>query len=570
MKNNPLAGKSTRTKIFTIITIVSVILLLALNIFLANFTVYGNAYIDLTPEGLYTLRDVMVDASKKILNDENGNPIDPGIKVTFCNDPDKLIDNSYTRVVYYMCIAMEKKFDNFTVETLNVTMDPTSVAQYKTTSLSVIEPTDVILSCGSRYSIVEAKSFWRIGSEKVISYDGEYKLASVMMSLTMVNRPVAYFVTDHGETYYDVNNLEGEGSVESAAFAGLLEEKGFRIKTLSLSGILSEAKANGTKPSIPDDCVLLIINNPRQDFNADKEGFNSLGYISETELLDRYMTEERGSIMVTKDYRVTLPNFEDFLSEWGIECTNYRVFDETNHLGDDKFVAEYDNDENGYGYAIYGDYAELSSAPITVVSDTGYVKSSFNDSTSNNEAGTHNTTRTYAPFLLTSSDAVYYGMDGGIAVNINKTKPLALAAVSGRQKLDDQTGNYDYSYLFCAASPSFFSSDLVGNSSYANADVLSALIHNIARLESYADESLGGLSINNKEAFLGKMLVDMELSEEDKTQYEWDESTSTQVLKKTIYGMSVVEKIIYTVIIALVPIAIMIVGIVVCVKRKYL
>ncbi len=583
MKKNPFAGKNARTKIFAVITVLSVILVLALNIFLTKFTIYGNGYIDLTPEGLYTLRDEMVDASKEILADENGVPVDPGIKVTFCDDPDNLIDNTYTRVVYYMCIAMSRKFDNFTVETVNINIDPTSVAEYKTTSLTVIESTDVIVSCGQRYRITNAKSFWRIGSEKVYSYDGEYKLASLMMSLTMVNRPAAYFVTNHGETYYDAENLESEGTVNTEAFAGLLLEKGFQLKTLDLGKLISDAEEKGEAPAIPDDCVLLIINNPTEDFAEDAEGLNSLSYISETELLDRYMADERGSIMVAKDYRISLPNFEDFLADWGIECGSELVIDEKNFIEttpgeiSSTLITEYDKDETSYGYAIYQEYADLESAPITVVSDTGYVKSAFGASDRNNEAGTYSVLRVYMPFLYTSTSAVYYADDNGdgnydaLASDRNKEESLAVAAVSGRQNTDGDTGNQHYSYIFCAASASFFSNEIIGNASYANYDIMSALVHNIARLESYADTSLGGMNANNDDdSFLGKMLVDTQLYEKDQTAYKFDERTETQVLVTTIYAFKTWAKVVYTVIIAAVPLAIAVIGIVACVKRKYL
>ena len=59
MKIKPFAGKSTRTKIFTVISLVAILLLFALNLWMNKFGVYGNAYIDMTPEGLYTLTPEM-------------------------------------------------------------------------------------------------------------------------------------------------------------------------------------------------------------------------------------------------------------------------------------------------------------------------------------------------------------------------------------------------------------------------------------------------------------------------------------------------------------------------------
>ena len=41
MKKKPLAGKNTRTKIFTVITVASLILLIALNLFVTSFGIFG-------------------------------------------------------------------------------------------------------------------------------------------------------------------------------------------------------------------------------------------------------------------------------------------------------------------------------------------------------------------------------------------------------------------------------------------------------------------------------------------------------------------------------------------------
>ena len=136
MKNNPTTGKISRTKTFTIITVVSIVLLLVLNIFLASFGIFGNAYIDLTPEGLYTLTSKMTKECEKIFYDDNGDLREPGITITFCDDRDNIIDNTTTRVIYYMAVALSKKFSNCNVECYNVKMNPTSVAKYKTTSLT--------------------------------------------------------------------------------------------------------------------------------------------------------------------------------------------------------------------------------------------------------------------------------------------------------------------------------------------------------------------------------------------------------------------------------------------------
>ena len=578
MMKNPFAGKSSRTKIFTIITVAVIVALLALNLFVTSYAIFGNAYIDLTPEGLYTLRPIMVDACREIFYTEDGSLREPGIKITFCDDPDNLISNTYTRVVYYMAVALAKEFENCEIETVNVKMNPTAVAEYKKTSLSQINPTDVIVSYGQRYRIVSADSFWRIGSDKVYSFDGEYKLASVLLSLTLVNRPKAYFVTDHGEDIYDAVNKENPINEKTGFLADMLMEQGFEILTLSLSETISSAEAAGKVPSIPEDCVLLIINNPKTDLLADESKFDSFYYVSETELLDRYMTEERGSIMVTKDYKVSLPELEDFLREWGIEYTDNRVKDSVNYLDNGTeegttIIADYNTDTESYAYAIYGDYADLATSPRMIIPDTGSIVSAFGDSTVKNEPGTANTSRVFAPFLYSSKNSNEYAKnsDNGLYVDpYGREGQRVVAAIGSRQKIDGETGNFAHSYIFAAASADFFSSDYLGNASYANYDIVSAMMKDIARLDTYADSSLGGTSANNGDSFLGKYLVDTDLKSETENVYEWDAEQKRYVVVDVIYGLSENAKIAYACVIAALPLAIAVTGIVICIKRKYL
>lgn len=588
MKNKPLVSRDARTKIFTVITVASLILLIALNLFVTSFGIFGNAYIDLTPEGLYTLRDEMTKVCKNIFLTEDGEVRDPEkqIKITFCDDPDNLIANTTTRVIYYMATALSNKFENCVIECVNVKMTPSAVARYKTTSMTQIDSDDVIVSYGTkdgdivRYSITSAEKFWRIGSDnKVYSFDGEYKLASILLSLTLVNRPVAYFVTDHGTTYYDASNPDAAGNADFGYFVDLLTERGLEIKNLSLTELVNNA-APGTEPSIPDDCVLLIINDPKEDFDINEgANINKLDYVSETELLDRYMAEERGSIMVTKDYRTgELRNFDDFLAEWGIKCTGLKVKDDKNYIKqEDKddhttIIADYDLTEGGYADNIYGDFAALSSSPRVIVSDTGTIVSAYGDSVGDGEAGSTRTSRIYAPFLYTSSDAVSFGKYNGeynekVEDTIGKQ---VIAAVSGRQTMDNVSGERTYSYIFCAASRDFFRNDLIGNASYANYDVVSALVHNIARLETHAPSSLGGLSLNNSdETFGGKMLDDASIREADE-HIKGVNDDGDIVVVDTKHGLNTAAIVIIIAIVSVIPLAIAVTGITVCLKRKYL
>lgn len=576
MKINPFAGKSSRTKIFTVITVLAIVLVLGLNLLVTSLSIYGTAYIDMTPEGLYTVRPVMEEFCKSIFYMEDGSLRDPGVKITFCDDPDHLIQNQYTRVVYYMAISLSKKFDNLTVETVNVNMNPTAVAEYKTNSLTEILPSDVIISYGSRYRIVGADEFWAIGEKQVYAFDGEYKLASILLSLTLVDRPVAYFVTNHGEDYYDPSNAQNPGNAKTSQLANLLEERGLEIRTIDLEAEMQRDLASGESPKVPEDCVLLIINNPKTDFKTDKSQYGSFSYVSEMEMVDRFMTDGRGAVMVAKDYRTegALPVFEGFLKEWGIVCSGTLVKDEKNYIETDDgdntlLITDYNTNAESYGYAIYGEYASLTSAPRVVIGDTGHIECAYGENVSNPEAGTSDITRIFAPFLFSSQSSVDYGKnaDNGKYVDRNTEGKKNLAAVASRQVLNNETGEYTHSYLFCAASGEFFSDEYLGNASYANYDVVSGAVQSMARLNTYAPIELGGVS-NEDEYFLGKRLVDMQIKETDTNEFEWTGNGYVPV--KTTYGLTGTMKTVYAIICAVIPFSIAVVGVVVCIRRKYL
>ena len=553
MKQSIFKGKSTRTKIFSVITIVGIVLLLGLNLGLTYLGGQKLLIADLTPEGFYTISDKMLEACHAMLDpDETGKTKE--IKITFCTDPDYLIGSDSMRATYFMALSLQNKFDNVTVEAVNVALDPTAVSMYKTTSRDSITASDVIFSYGAKYRIVDATTFW---TQNNFSYNGEYRVASILASLTAIDRPVAYFATDHGETYYDPANPESEMSKSLGNFADLITERGLEIKTIAISEI----------ESIPEDCALLIINNPRIDFIPDEDKLDRFDYVSDLEKLDRYLMRDYGAIMLNKVYDVTLPNLENFCKEWGITFGNAQVFDPDNALfttvgsesDDSVFTGVYDPDELNFGYAYYGGYSTLPSAPKMVFSNTGHVYCSLNISETTMESGNKFASRNYAAFIGTSDNAYNY------VGSATDTGVKTLIAAGVRKNLDSYTAENSSSYLFCSSSADFFSNELLGNTSYSNYDVLASVISNISRTDKYASIELGGLSLNSP-SFGGKQTLSTELSNTPSKVYSWDGKNVIKYNK----GISTAAVVIFTIIVMAVPVAIATLGIVVFIKRKFL
>ena len=478
MEKSLIKGKSRRTRIFTLISAVAIVLLVFLNIVLNYFGGQYLVQIDLTRERFYTLSDAMERTASGILEarDEHGEyKLKNPIKITFCADIDGLVASDDLRPTYFMALALRNRFDNFDVEFVNLLNNPERVSKYKTTSLDSIVSTDVIISYGAKYRVVDGASFW---SENYFSYDGEYRLASLLLSLTAIHQPVAYFLTDHGESFYDPENAESEMSLKYADFADLLTERGFTIKTAKIS----------EWERVPDDCALLIINNPTVDFAPDEDRLDEFGYVSDLEKLDRYLTRGNGAIILNKDYRVDyLYHLEMFADEWGIAFGNAQVRDEASSLEDEldntlgvgtTIVATYDTNPENLGMAYYEKYATLDSAPKMVFTDVGYVYCGYSDGEAIAETGDTSAVRSYAHFIGTTDTAVAYNTAGELAVGEGAKSLVAMAV---RKSSSTTTGDETFSYIFCSNSAEMYRNGLIGNSSIANRDIISAVIQNISK-----------------------------------------------------------------------------------------
>ena len=277
---------------------------------------------------------------------------------------------------------------------------------------------------------------------------------------------------------------------------------------------------------------------------------------------------ESAAVMLNKAYDVTLPNLQNFCKEWGISFGNSQVFDPENALftnldgttDSSLFAGQYDPSEENFGYAYYGAYAGLSSAPKMVFSNAGYLYCSIDISESMMEMGNKYGSINYAAFIGTSEEAYHYvgdATDKGV-------KTLVAAGV--RTNLDSYANeNTSSAYLFCSNSADFLSNELLGNTSYANYNVLASVISNISRSDRYATIELGGFSYNSP-SFGGKQSASTTLSTAPEKVYSWD---ATQVVKIN-KGLSKGAVTTYTLIVMAVPVAVAAFGIAVAIKRKFL
>ena len=483
----------------TVLVVAVSLLIVAANLLLCLGTVNRAFYPDLTPEALYTVTPALHEICDKLSGE---------IKITFCDDPDKLLENTASRYVYILAQQLAKRHDQITLETVNIHKNPTAIYPYRPTSATEIEADDVIISCGGRYRVYAADSFWTVSQEqdegRYWSFNGEYKLATAMLSVTAVNQPFVYFIYGHGEDFYvsptDTANahLLAQSNEDMKPFYDLLLSEGLKVGYLDGNNLTA----------IPEDCVLLVMNSPKEDY-VDSDPF-ALKDNAATDVIHSYLAKDSGAFMLFLDPAHDLPHLEQLMSQWGILYEGVSVKDRTSPMGDSAILAgQLTADQNEMSYGVYKDIVNLSTPPRLVMPHSGSVTTSWlthEGATSS----TANVTAYYSPFLSSTSEAFAYDPLTGNQAE-EKARVFTLAALSTRIRTDTITGEAYFSYVFGSACPEMISGEYLSNAAYGNYDVMFALVRYISRTDEYASMDLGGTSLNSI-SMGGKQIIYGDLS----------------------------------------------------------
>ncbi len=543
--------------------ILAVVLLLGLNILFPFLMRKNGGGIDATPENLYTLTEKMKDTCSKLKGE---------VTITFCDDPDRLLAYHDTRYVYYMAIQLAKLNDHIHVETVNLSDNPTAVNRFKATSATVIEPQDVIVSCGARYRVLDAAAFWTVGEDSATdgdeieyySFNGEYKLASALLSVTSIEEPIVCFAYGHGEhIYVEENDTENAhlaelSDPERSAFYGLMKNAGLKVQYIDLD-----------TEEIPEDCVLLVMDGPTRDYEIKDP--SSISENNAIKKVHNFLSRtETGSWMLFKDPDVTLPNLEELSADWGVRFENdayVRGSAEdtlTNAEGNRQtLIVTLNSNEDSTPYMIYKDLMGISIPPRMVVENSGAVRMSWL-STSSGSSGLVNVHGYYFDFMYSGDNSVDVDIaTGNQNIDSRDAHAYALAGLGMRERHDTYSDTNVFSYHFGAASTSLTENAYLDDPAYSNYDVLYATVRYISRVDEYASLELGGVSLNSPIPG-GKPLVSTTIPESGYSKY--DEETA-----ETAYYPALTSKTatIWAVVLVAIPaLAAGVTGTILLVKRK--
>lgn len=233
--------------------------------------------------------------------------------------------------VYYLCetgsedAILTKLLDHYADESSHFRWEqkdpaiyPTFAAQYgasdvSTGSLIVVSgENNVVLDAADLYEY-DYSDYYTTGSANV-TFGGEKQITSAIYKLTAAEETYAYYTTNHGE------------QALTSSLTEALEAQNITAQPLDL-----------LTSTIPDDCDLLIINDPTSDFASN-------GLVDEISQLQTYL-ENGGRVLLTTNGYDETPNLDAVMAQFGLAREAGLVVE-----GDSSHALY------GYPYSLFPDY----------------------------------------------------------------------------------------------------------------------------------------------------------------------------------------------------------------------
>lgn len=442
---------------FTAVVIVLVMVLNAVVTLLANkFTLY----FDLTSAELFTLSDT----AKTAISAAEGD-----ITITFCADRDYVEANSLMQYISSTANEISKEFENIHVRYINSKYEPHKLKAYKNTTDSAIRETDVIVEKGNADARAEGDSvgeFRKLAAEaffvkdtntsEIWAYNGEEVFAAACLAVTADETPKALFTTGHGEAV-DLDSI--------ASFMNVIVMAGYDVGYIDLA-----------TEEIPEDCRLLIINDPKRDFIGYDPSGNIDASASEIKKIDEFLEGNRTLMVFKSPVSDYLQNLEEFLYTWGIVFGEGTVIDGASSLDMAGTTISAQYAEEGTIASSLAKDLRGSAAPPKVIVDTArpisvadsYTAAMTEEGVATNtfEYYGNNAYREMSAVLLSSSSAKVE-KDGEV---LDSEGDYMLMTIT--RELNYADNDTYYGYVMAAGTRNFTAEDYINSNTYGNEDLL--------------------------------------------------------------------------------------------------
>lgn len=448
----------------------------------------------LMPETVYQLEKAFEE-----INQARQNKGEDAVKVTitFCADPDMLLWDDNMRYVYYTALSLQKEFsDTIEVKTTNVWTNPSSVDAYRTNAYSQIYQTNVIVSSGSEFRILNAKSFYvysQYGDTKPWAYHGEKNFVSYILAVTQAESPICCLTTNHGEPD---TSLAGS---QYSEFRKVLENVGYEVRNINLK-----------TEEIPENCRLIITLNPQTDFTAN---YKDPTADSEIKKLQEFLANSYSYMIFADADTPELPILEEYLEEWGIAFERYdgdgiyRISDPTDSLDakseGTNLIGQYE--EKAPAAAWTEDMRQYGAYPKVIFGNAMGIRysDSYQPSYYINEEdksvtytygaySSNGYTRNIYDLFLTGENATAYAMKNGEKILdadgnpvVYSNAPFRLMTVSSEENRIGEGSGYtsatEAAYVCAVGSLRMISNDMLQSDTYGNTDALLSVLRAVGR-----------------------------------------------------------------------------------------
>ena len=448
-----------------------------------------------TEEFLGVVRDYAIPMVQEMNTQRAENGEEPiTINIRFCTERDKVYAADKLRLVQYTALALQKEFpDAVKVEYLNIEKNPSQVQKYKATSSTNIYSHQIIFEFGTEYRVCSFDYFFlKNDAGEQWAYNGEQKIASLLLALTRAESPIAGFITNHGEAMESCESLRN-----------LVQRAGFDVVTIDLS-----------KDEIPADCRLLISYDPQADFLGMGNPAFVEGDQSEIDKLDKFLDKAYSFMLFVDADTPELPVLEEYMEEWGItvgraenaegKLDNLLIRDQTSKLDKDGYspLAEYVT--AGGGASITSDMRSVAyPAKVVFPNAVAITMSESYKKTHVVPDETNGVTEAYVygsyyrngvsryfhdVFKTTSGAAVEaFGKQYQVATELSRFNLMTLSIESRTVMETNYLSTQEPSYVAVFGSTEFASDTVLDSAAYGNADVLTATLRHMGREVMPAD-----------------------------------------------------------------------------------
>lgn len=532
----------------TAVTVIFVAVVVLVNVIATQLGKrYPNVKLDLTTSNVYEISDETLDYIKNLQQD---------VTIAISAEESNFQTDKYNKMVSETIAKYQGYSDHISVQYFDTTKDPDILAEYQDLYGSSISSGEIIVASGERVKVYnaftdmfdldeEAYQYYQYGygslADCITGFKGEQTLTSAIMNVTDSNpKSVAVIATSNGDYIYAATQAN---YYALSATENLLKDNGYDVTEVDM--------VTDTLDTETYDIVLLPA--PSSDLTTD----------AVTKLTDfLYNDGNLGKQLIYfADYtQGSTPNLDAFLKEWNIQVDRSVVQDDSNNsqtanivLGSSAFpivTTNADEDDKGYD-------GNLTNASLPILAP---MARPIDELTANNG-------RTVTALLSSSSGSFRYPLSTPSSDDSEETEDSdATASEETTEAATEDTTEATATTTEFDAESAEKSTNMVmvlcrdqqsTGSDFIESDVIA--LGSMSLMDYYLVQDS---SYNNAEYFVG--LLNAICGKEDSI------VIATKDLSQTSISTTDTQlKVIRTVVVVVIPLAVVAAGVVVAIRRRY-